>query len=53
MDVGGTVMGKEVGGRTKRSARHPEDRESQPSLFMFFATRKKKITLNRKAAVQS
>lgn len=42
MDVGGTVMGKEVGGRIKRSVRHPADRESQSSLFIFFAKRKKK-----------
>lgn len=35
-------MGKEVGGRSERSVRHPAGRESPSSLFIFFAKRKKK-----------
>lgn len=50
MDVGGTVMGKEVGGRIKRSVRHPADRESQSSLFIFFAKRKKKYYLEQEGS---
>lgn len=53
MDVGGTVMREELGVRIERSVRHTAGCESPPSLFTYFAKKKKNITLNGKAFVQS
>lgn len=53
MDVGGTAMREEVGGRVKRSVRHTAGCKSPPSLFTLQNRKTKNITLNGKAFVQS
>lgn len=47
MDVGGTVMREEVGGRIERSVRHTAGCKSPPSLFTYFAKKKKKYYFER------
>lgn len=42
MDVGGTVMGEELGGRIKRSVRHRLGRQRKPVVPSHFLCKKEK-----------